>query len=177
MFIDRKEDGVWLRDMPMWVVDTLLTLPEWIESDNPDVRKRLMPKAYQDEEQDREWRDALGSSLEHLVARRTEIIRGDMQGLQIADGVADPEELPEELPEDEETFVEQTLFEVFVPAAHMSAWISCLQAGTHAIFILEGLTESDLSQEDAGDMPPEKHISLVRLSILQEILVRMLDDE
>ncbi len=170
MFIDHQNEGVWVRDMPMWVVDTLLTLPEWIESDHPGVRRRLMPKAYQDEAQDQEWRDALGASLEHLVAKRTEIVRGDMQQVQIT---ADPEVDDDEL--DEETFVDQTLFEVWIPAAHVSAWVSSLQAGAHAIFIIEGLTEADLSQEAAGEILPEKHISLVRLSILQEILVRLLD--
>ena len=65
MYIEREEEAVVLRDLPVWVVDTLLCLPEWIESDNPAVRERLLPKAYLDEEEDKEWRDALGSSLEH----------------------------------------------------------------------------------------------------------------
>ena len=65
MFIEKEDDGIWLRDMPMWVVDTLLCLADWIESDNPDVQARLLPKAYEDDERDKEWRAALGDSLEH----------------------------------------------------------------------------------------------------------------
>ena len=78
MFIEREEDGVWLRDLPIWVVDTLLCLPEWIESDSEDVQARLLPRAYEDDELDKEWRDALGSTLEHLFAKRTEIVGFDL---------------------------------------------------------------------------------------------------
>lgn len=175
MYLEREDDGVWLRSMPMWVVDTLLCLPGWIESDNPDVMARLLPKAYEDEEQDREWRDALGSSLEHLVAKRTEILRSDLQKLEIEIPIPDPDAEPH--PEDDEGHLtEQTLFNVWIPGEHVSAWISTLQAGTHAIFILEGLTAEDLASETDPSTDPNKQISIVRLAILQEILVRLLED-
>ena len=65
---------------------------------------------------------------------------------------------------------------VFLPAAHVSAWVSTLQAGTHALFILEGLSPEDLDGELDLTADPEKQISMMRLSILQEILVRLIDD-
>jgi hypothetical protein len=173
MHIEREDEGVWLQEMPMWVVDTLLCLPEWIESDNPDVRARLLPKAYEDEQEDKEWREALGSSLEHLVAKRTEIVRGDLQSLEIVTPDFEP---TGDIEEDEKRLSHQTLFNVWIPAAHVSAWISTLQAGTHAIFILDGLTAEDVDHEVDDDLDPEKQISIVRLSILQEILVRLLED-
>ena len=173
MYIDREEDGVWIRDVPMWVVDTLLCLPEWIESDDPGVRGRLSPRAYEDEEMDEEWRDALGSSLEHLFASRTAIVRGDLQKMELTVSdinlTGDPEL-------DEVRIASQTLFRVWIPAAHVSAWVSTLQAGTHAIFILEGLTAEDVSHESYTEVAPEKQVPMLRLSVLQEILVHLLDD-
>ena len=173
MFIEREDEGVWVRDMPMWVVDTLLCLPEWIESDNPDVRARLLPKAYEDEERDREWREALGSSLEHLFAKRTEIVRGDLQKLEI---VAPDFEPSGDVAGDEERLTQQTLFSVWIPGTHVSAWVSTLQAGTHAMFILDGLTAEDVARDADAEMVPDKQISIVRLAILQEILVHLLGD-
>ena len=67
-----------------------------------------------------------------------------------------------------------------IPGPHLSAWISTLQAGTHAIFILEGLTpedvDHDFDQDVDSTLEPDKQVALIRLSILQEILVRLLDD-
>jgi hypothetical protein len=170
MFIERDDDRVWLRELPVWVVDTLLCLPDWIESDDPKVRKRLMPKAYLDDEQDREWRAALGSSLEHLVATRTEIVRKDLGAMEVC--------IPDELDEEggyELQFATQTTFDVPIPASHVPAWVSTLQAGTHALFILEGLTADDLSQDSVHEIAAEKQVSMLRLSVLQEILVHLLE--
>ncbi len=173
MFIEKEDDGVWLRDMPMWVVDTLLCLPDWIESENPDVQARLLPKAYEDDEWDKEWRAALGESLEHLIATRTEIVKGDLQELQLISPDFAPSGDPED---DQERLGMQSLFHVWIPAPHLSAWISTLQAGTHAIFILEGLTAEDVERDVDSTTELDKHVALIRLSILQEILVRLLDD-
>ena len=167
MYIEREDDAVILRDLPVWVVDTLLCLPEWIESDNPEVRERLLPKAYLDEEEDKEWRDALGSSLEHLVSSRTEIVSKDLRDLTISAGPTTP---------GEEAFATQTLFEVRIPGPHISAWISTLQAGTRALFILEGLTAEDVSREIPSNEDPEKQVSMLRLAVLQEILVHLLGE-
>ena len=62
MILAKVADGVWLYEMPAFVADTLLSLPDWVESDDPEVRKRLLPDAYADPEEDRAWRAALGSS-------------------------------------------------------------------------------------------------------------------
>ena len=78
--------------------------------------------------------------------------------------------------EDEERLGIQTLFHVWIPAPHLSAWISTLQAGTHAVFILEGLTPDDVDRDVDSTIEPDKQVALIRLSILQEILVRLLDD-
>ena len=53
---------------------------------------------------------------------------------------------------------------------------STLQAGTHALFILEGLTAEDLAEDIESTSDPDKQVSMMRLSVLQEILVRMIDD-
>jgi hypothetical protein len=167
MYIEREDDAVILRDLPVWVVDTLLCLPEWIESDNPAVRERLLPKAYLDDAEDQEWRDALGSSLEYLFASRTEIVRKDLHNLEISSGPSS---------DSDEAFVNKTLFRVLIPGPHISAWVSTLQAGTHALFILEGLTAEDVAQEVSTTDDPDKQVSMLRLSILQEILINLLGE-
>lgn len=177
MFIDRREDGIQLRAVPAWVVDTLMCLPDWVESDHPDVRARLMPKAYEDEEQDKEWREALGHSLEHLVSSRTEILRKDLKSMTVEADSLPPVDDDKDAEPIEETFALQTLFSVFIPAAHLPAWISTLQAGTHALFILEGLTKQEVNSDPQFDqLPPEKQVAMLRLNTLQEILVSLLED-
>ncbi|MCA8957973.1 MAG: hypothetical protein KDC87_18000 [Planctomycetes bacterium] len=174
MILAKVADGVWLYEMPAFVADTLLSLPDWVESDDPEVRKRLLPDAYADPEEDRAWRAALGSSLEHLFATRTAIVRGDLKNLRVhaegegweADEDADPEPFTPD----------RARFSVFIPAAHLSAWVSTLQAGTHALFILEGLSAEDLGDELDEIEDDDRKVSLVRLSVLQEILVRLIED-
>lgn len=167
MYIEREDDAVVLRDLPVWVVDTLLCLPEWIESDHPSVRERLLPKAYLDDAEDKEWRDTLGSSLEHLFVSRTKLVSKDLRNLEACVGPTSP---------GEDAFDAQTLFQVRIPGPHISAWISTLQAGTHALFILEGLTAGDVAREIPSTDDPEKQVSMLRLAVLQEILVHLLGE-
>ena len=88
-----------------------------------------------------------------------------------------PQRSADDIAADEHMFVAQTLFCVKIPAEHLSAWVNTLQAGTHALFILEGLTAADVSQQSLTHVEPEKQVSMLRLSILQEILVNLLDED
>ena len=173
MYVSKDEDGIWLRELPVWVMDTLLSLSQWVQSDDPRVLARLLPNAYEDAEQDREWRDALGASLEHLVASRSEIVDGDLRQMEVCTGGGEDEEQEA----GSEGFAEGPLFNVWIPGSHVSAWTDLLQAGTHALFILDGLTHEDVERglEDVS-AAPEKRVAMLRLSILQEILVRIIED-
>lgn len=173
MYVSKEEDGIWLRALPVWVMDTLMRLSDWVQSDDPRVLSRLRPNAYEDAEQDREWRDALGSSLEHLVATRSEIVNGDLRKMEVCAGQTDDEE--EE--DGSAAFAEGPLFNVWIPGAHVAAWADLLQAGTHALFILDGLTHEDVERGlEEVSIDPEKRVAMLRLSILQEILVRIIEN-
>ncbi|MHC5072150.1 MAG: hypothetical protein ACYTGO_16870, partial [Planctomycetota bacterium] len=150
MFIERVDEDTWIRCMPVWVVDTLIRLPEWLESDSPGVRERLLPRAYDDEEDEREWRQHITPELEYLFQSRGEIVRRDLTQLQIdppgtldpdgagadpdADTDADPDAEPDADSEETEAVPgEGITFTLKIPGKHLSAWLTSLQAATHAV--------------------------------------------
>ncbi len=159
----QKDDGIQMQAMPLLVVDTLMQLPDWLESDDPKLRARLLPPAYEDDEEDEEeYRQAMGESLEHLFASRTALLRRDLAGV-VMEAELEPEDDP--------------TFSLFVPATHLAAWIACLQAGSHALYIMQGLQAEDLDRSNILAAEPLKQLGLLRLSVIQEVLVMLMEQE
>ncbi len=171
MFIERVDEDTWIRCMPVWVVDTLMRLPEWLQSDAPEVKDRLLPSAYTDEEADREWRQHIIPELEHLFQSRTEILRKDLAQLEIdaAEGVTDEDEL-ELVPGDGITFT------LKIPGKHLSAWLTGLQAGTHAVFLVEALEDQHIGKDPRDEEDPKKQLAMMRVLIMQELLSMLCTD-
>lgn len=175
MFVERVGDDTFIRCMPVWVVDTLIRLPDWLESEDPDVRERLQPAAYTDPEAEQEWRQHISPDLEHLFQTRTEIIRKDLAALQIdlpggADGEDGEDGADEELDLDASDGVTFTLK---IPRKHLSAWLTSLQAGTHAVFLVEELSEEDIGRDPRDESDAHKQVAMMRLLILQELLAML----
>jgi hypothetical protein len=133
--------------------DTLLRLPDWMESDDPEVRKRLLPPAYEDGKAEEEWRRYAGPELEHLFQSRLEIVRRDLEGMR-------------------RSVLGSAVLRI--PVQHVTAWISALNAGRHALFVLSEADPRDVGSDLRSVSDPVQAAALLRIDILgwlQQLLV------
>lgn len=155
MYVVSHQDGSrWFRDVPPICVDTLKQMFEWIDSDDPRVRKRIYPDTFADPAEEAAWRRLMGSELEHLVQSRREIVEQDLARLRLDD----------------------TGFYRFpVGKGHDGAWLSTLTAARLALFELHGLSPHDMDVDLEDDVPDTKAVALLRidlLGLLQELLLQ-----
>ena len=142
-----------IRDMEPVCVDTLIRLPSFLESDDPRVRDRLLPRTYTDPEEEAEWRRHSTPDLEHLFASNIDIVRKDLDSVEI-DG--------------------SNLYRFTIPAKHRAAWLSALNAGRLAIFAVNDMVAEDMEIEVGTSGDRVKDLALLRIHILaflQESLI------
>ena len=150
---DEKGD-VWIEDIDPLSADTLRRMPEWLDSRDPAVRDRLLPPAYEDPEDEKQWRRFGAPELEHLFASRLEIIRKDLASLErTADGS----------------------LRLRIPRAHEAAWLSSLNAVRHTLFILNRLTEADMAAPLGEMRDLAKLEPLIRINLLAHIQQLLID--
>ncbi|MBK8977949.1 MAG: hypothetical protein IPM29_18740 [Planctomycetes bacterium] len=151
-----QADGtVVLAELSMLVADTLIRVPELLESDDPRVRGRLLPATFDSDEDDAQWRRLVHPELEHLFASRAAIVREDLRSLgdpQPDDGLA-----------------------IRIPTQHRSAWIAALNGASHALFQLHGLTPADVEREIGTLGRPEKDLALLRIHVIGAVVALLLD--
>jgi hypothetical protein len=150
-----QDGSVEIRGLDPIQLDTLRRIPELLDSDDPRVRERLLPAAYDDPEDERQWRGLVGPDLEHLVASRGEIVRKDLRGV-----------VPDE---------ERQGFRMSIPAEHRSAWEAAITGASHALYLLSGLHPED-TEVDPGELgDPVRDLGLLRIRILGWLLAELLD--
>ena len=155
MHARRDRDGsLLLAGIPPFVADTLQRLPEWIASADPAVRERLLPPAYKDEGAEREWQRLARPELEHLFKSRGEILRQDLSGMR-------------------KGMLGGTMLKI--PRTHLSAWLSALNAGRHALFILHELDSGDVGRDLAAVDDPGQAEALLRMEILAWVQQMLID--
>ena len=82
MQIEREPSGdLCCRGITALHADTLMHIPEWLESDDSRVQARLLPKVYEEPEDEEQWRKFAVPELEHLFASRAEIVGKDLESL------------------------------------------------------------------------------------------------
>ena len=154
MQLERDGDGnLRCRGITALHADTLMHIPEWLESEDERVRGRLFPRVYQDEDEEEQWRRLAVPELEHLFVSRARIVGKDLKSLA-QDGAV--------------------TFSLLIPEAHTTAWVSSLNAARLALFELHDLKEEDMEREldDIADF--EKELALVRIHVMafmQELLL------
>ena len=138
-----------------WVVAVLLELGQLLDPDQPEcVRKRLFPAASMDQEHNREWQRYVHPDLVALLASAREIVTEDLQAVAPADAG-------------------KIGWQLQIPANHVRAWISALNAARLTIAELNqlGVLELEaLPQELEGDIAAA--VSKVRLlGWIQELIL------
>ena len=147
------EGNLWLRDLTPLCADTAMRIPGLLKADDPRVRGRLLPEAYDDPEEEAHWRRLGGPELERLFLSRAELICRDLESLS-RDGA-------------------QT-FSLRIPSGHEAAWLSGLNGARLALFALHDLEAEDMDREPHATGDPDKELALLRIHLmayLQELLL------
>ena len=151
MRIERDVEGnMQIRELTLICADTLHRLPEYLESEDPAVRKRLLPQAYDDEDDEEQWRKFGASELEHLFVSHIEIVRKDLAGMQ-GEGRGPSVSISGD--GDDEVRIVHATYRLSIPARHKAAWLSALNGGSHSIFIQHGLAPDDMGREPGSLLP------------------------
>lgn len=142
------------RDVPGICAQSIEMLPELLESDDPRVRDRMLPRTHDDDEREEEWQRIGAPELEHLFADRARLIQKDLTSLRRhRDGS----------------------FRLAIDTRHESAWLSGLNLARHTLFILNELEPGDMERDPDALESPEKALALYRIHLfawMQELLIR-----
>ncbi|MEM7205630.1 MAG: DUF2017 family protein [Planctomycetota bacterium] len=142
-----------LRNLGPLHVDTLMRMPEWLQSDDPRARSRLFPAAYTDADDLADWQRYAHPDLAHLYASRVELISTDLASLD-----AD----------------EEMTFQMIIPDKHGAAWLSALNGARLVLYSLHDLTVEDMETDPADLDDVDKELVLLRIHVmayLQELLI------
>lgn len=163
MFAARTDDGYLILGLTRGYVETLRGVPMLIESNDPRVRKRLMPETYDDAEAEAQWRRHATPELERLFLSRAQIVRRDLAAMRQI--------------KDTDSWV------LKVPDTHSNAWLASLNAARLALYLLSDLDASHLERGGARKATEKQREAVDRihfLAELQSVLMgecEVLDDE
>jgi hypothetical protein len=141
---------------PLYVA-ALIEVPELLEKPDGEVRRRLFPDPSDDAKQKEEWDRLVRPDLFALLASAREILLRDLKGLE-------PEEPLEGVPR----------WRVTVPAQHVNAWISALNAARLALGAQHGVESEedlhpDLEPKDGKIEIDERTLAVIKISALADI--------
>ncbi|MHC4162744.1 MAG: DUF2017 family protein [Planctomycetota bacterium] len=169
--LERQPDGgIAIEDLTPPFVFILLELPGLLGPDQPDeVKRRLFPDPAEEDEIRKDWARLVHPELYALLASAREIVRKDLGKLLPSGGTCRLE----------------------IPAPHVNAWISALNAARLALGAIQGIEdEDDLHpfddpEEDDDDREEVVELDARRLAVakihllgeLQALLVLEQDPE
>ncbi|MBI3820054.1 MAG: DUF2017 family protein [Planctomycetes bacterium] len=123
---------------------------------DPSARNRLFPNPYDQDEKDKEWMKHCTPDLEHLFRSAGEMFAEDLLSAQ-----RDP--------------LHPTLWRLLLPATHLRAWMSTLNAARLTLGVIHQITEDNM---DPSVEPLDPHsgralaISMIHLlGWIEEMLV------
>ena len=147
------EGNLWLRGLTPLCADTAVRIPGLLKADDPKVRRRLLPEAYDDPEEEAHWKRLGAPELERLFLSRAELIRRDLESLSL-EGTQS--------------------FSLCIPPGHETAWLSGLNGARQALFALHDLEAEDMEREPQSTGDPDRELALLRIHVmafLQELLL------
>ena len=155
MKVSREPDGTLLiDDLTALYADILLRVPEFLELDDPRVKKRLFPEVYDDEQDVEQWRRYAGTEIEHLFQNRKQALAQDLETLER---------------------LSARRFRMWISRGHEKLWLQSLNAARLAIFEQNDLRQEHMEMDPAEAKTEELELALVRIHVLahvQEVLIR-----
>ncbi|MHC4224861.1 MAG: DUF2017 family protein [Planctomycetota bacterium] len=159
----RSEDGIVLADLAPWFVSILLELPGLLSDDQTDeVKERLFPLPSDDVEGQEEWRRYVHPDLFALIASAREIVERDLAGFE---------------PMDSESPLAG--WRLPIPAKHVSAWISALNAGRLNLGSAHSIESEDMDESEFTDetLPlDEKRVAVAKIHLLGWLQQMIIED-
>jgi len=156
MWVARADDGYLFGGLTQHCVETLRAVPMLIESNDPRVRKRLLPETYDCVEDEEEWRDAAVPELERLFLSRAQLVRRDLEKLKKLEQL--------------DSWV------LLIQDKHCNAWLSSLNAARLALYALADLKPEHLERDGIDLAAPKQQLALLRIHFLAEIQSVLLGD-
>lgn len=154
----RLEDGSAAIEglFPLYVA-ALIEVPELIDKPEGEARRRLFPDPSDDSRHREDWDRLVRPDLFALLASAREIVLHDLKGLE-------PAEPLESVPR----------WRVTIPAQHVNAWISALNAARLALGAQHGVeTEQDLrprlEPKEGRIEVDEKTLAVIKINVLAEL--------
>lgn len=123
--------------------------------EHPRMRSRLLPEPYDDGEANAEWRKHVTPDLAHLFESGREIVNSDLLRASRALSIG-------------------RAWQVEIPAAHHTAWMSSLNAARLALGELHKVTQEDMETLESRDPGSEREYAILRIHLLgwiEELLV------
>ncbi len=146
--------------IPPFFAGLLMEVPSLLADLDPRAEERLFPRAFEEPEEEEQWRRLAGPDLAHLFQDRIEVIRGDLEGLRPEGGGA--------FGAAEETF------RMVIPSAHQAAWLAGLNAARLALYVTLDFSPEDMRKEPGDMEEPAKTLGLFQihaLAVFQEIIL------
>jgi hypothetical protein len=156
--VERRPDGgLAIEGLTPPFVFILFELPGLLGPDQPDeVKQRLFPDPSSDDQIRKDWARLVHPELYALLASAREIVQKDL-GKLVPDGA---------------------LCRLEIPAPHIQAWISGLNAARLALGTLHGIEDEDdlnpfgAAADEAGEEVvelDERHLAIVKIHLLGEL--------
>ena len=140
----RNADGsLAVSRIPPLLDAVLRELPSFLGPEQPDAaKKRLFPDPGGDPEQVEEWRRTQHPELFALLADARAIVERDLASLTIARGGS----------------------KLSIPADHLNAWISALNAARLALGAVHEVTSADM-ESDTEPAPDTRGLAILRIHL------------
>jgi len=149
MWAVRTDVGYLICGLTRICLETLRGVPMLLESNDPRVRKRLMPETYDDAEAELQWRQHAAPELERLFLSRAQIVRKDLAAMRQL--------------KDADSWV------LFVPDTHQNAWLATLNAARLALFLLSELEAVHLERDGHQRATEKQREAIARIHFLAEL--------
>lgn len=161
----RREDGALSIEglFPLHVA-ALVEVPELLDKPEGEARRRLFPEPSHDEKQKAEWERLVRPELFALLASAREILLRDLRGVEPAEPLGG---VPR--------------WNVTIPAQHVNAWISALNAARLALGAQHGVESEedlhpDLEEKDGKIELDERTFAVIKISVLADLQAALILD-
>ena len=161
----RREDGsLSIESLFPLHVAALVEVPELLSKPEGEARRRLFPEPSNDEKQKAEWERLVRPELFALLASAREILLRDLRGIEPAEPLG---AVPR--------------WNVTIPAQHVNAWISALNAARLALAAQHGIeSEEDLhpklEEKDGRIELDERMFAAIKIDVLADLQAALIFD-
>ncbi len=144
--------GLLVEHIPAALVTILRTVPAILSGLDPYSEGPLFPRAFEDDEEEAQWKRYARPDLAHLFQTRLEVIAGDLAGMELQEDGCGPGE--------------EESFRLVIPAGHEAAWLAGLNAVRLFIYTKLKFSPEEMKLEPQELEDPAKALALFEIQAL-----------